>query len=161
GLGVVKHILRELVEQRVEAFSGRGHRSILSTTHGDATAVCFDPPTMNHETGMQGVRTWPTGDEPPIMSGIRALALLAEIAVSTRIRHHGSNRKGSSMAFKVVATPFGGRTDTSYPYEHEGLKPLGITIETADVSSADAYLASIRDADAVIAGGRWLNGEVI
>ena len=65
------------------------------------------------------------------------------------------------MAFKVVATPFGGRTDTSYPYEHEGLRPLSITIETADVSSQEAYLASIRDADAVIAGGRWLNGDVI
>jgi D-3-phosphoglycerate dehydrogenase len=65
------------------------------------------------------------------------------------------------MAFKVVATPFGGRTDTSYPHEHEGLKPLGITIETADTSSDEAYLASIRDADAVIAGGKWLNGDVI
>ncbi len=65
------------------------------------------------------------------------------------------------MAFKVVATPFGGRTDTSYPLEHEALKPLGITIETADTSSDEAYLASIRDADAVIAGGKWLNGEVI
>jgi D-3-phosphoglycerate dehydrogenase / 2-oxoglutarate reductase len=65
------------------------------------------------------------------------------------------------MAFKVVATPFGGRTDTSYPLEHEGLKPLGITIETADTSSDEAYLASIRDADAVIAGGKWLNGDVL
>lgn len=66
------------------------------------------------------------------------------------------------MAFKVVATPFGGRAgDTSYPLESEGLKPLGITIETADTSSDAAYLASIRDADALIAGGKWLNGDVI
>ena len=65
------------------------------------------------------------------------------------------------MSYKVVATPFGGRSDTSHPHEHEGLKPLGITIETADVSSQEAYLNSIRDADAVIAGGRWLNGDVI
>jgi D-3-phosphoglycerate dehydrogenase len=65
------------------------------------------------------------------------------------------------MAFKVVATPFGRQTDTSYPLESEGLKPLGITIETADVSSDEAYLASIRDADAVIAGGKWLNGDVL
>src|SRR5437763_11372804 len=69
--------------------------------------------------------------------------------------------KGTTMAFKVVATPFGGRTDTSYPLEHEGLKPLGVTIETADTSSDEAYLASIRDADAVIAGGKWLNGDVL
>jgi D-3-phosphoglycerate dehydrogenase len=65
------------------------------------------------------------------------------------------------MAYKVVATPFGRNTDTSYPYEHEGLTPLGITIEAADVSSDEAYLASIRDADAVIAGGKWLNGDVL
>src|SRR5687768_6930547 len=69
--------------------------------------------------------------------------------------------RGSCMAFKVVATPFGRNTDTSYPHEHEGLKPLGITIETADVSSDEAYLNSIRDADAVIAGGKWLNGDVL
>ena len=65
------------------------------------------------------------------------------------------------MAYKVVATPFGRVTDTSYPLEHEGLRPLGITIETADVSSDEAYLESIRDADAVIAGGKWLNGDVL
>src|SRR5688500_12471780 len=69
--------------------------------------------------------------------------------------------RGSCMAYKVVATPFGRATDTSYPHEHEGLKPLGITIETADVSSDAAYLESIRDADAVIAGGKWLNGDVL
>lgn len=65
------------------------------------------------------------------------------------------------MAYKVVATPFGGRTDTTYPHEHQALRPLGITIETADVSSDEAYLASIRDADAVIAGGRMLSAEII
>jgi D-3-phosphoglycerate dehydrogenase len=65
------------------------------------------------------------------------------------------------MAYKVVATPFGRVQDPNYPLESEGLKPLGITIETADVSSTEAYLNSIRDADAVIAGGQWLNGEII
>ncbi len=65
------------------------------------------------------------------------------------------------MAFKVVATPFGRVVDTSYPLEHEGLKPLGITIETADVSSPEAYLNSIRDADAVIAGGQWMGPDLL
>ena len=83
----------------------------------------------------------------------------AEIATGAGTRHYLEGV--SSMAYKVVATPFGRATDTSYPHEHEALKPLGITIETADVSSDEAYLASIRDADAVIAGGKWLNGDVL
>jgi D-3-phosphoglycerate dehydrogenase len=41
------------------------------------------------------------------------------------------------------------------------LRPLGISIETADVSSPEAYLDSIRDADAVIAGGQWMGPELI
>ena len=94
-----------------------------------------------------------------IMLDVQAPALLARAAAVAWTAHHG--RKGSSMAYKVVATPFGGRTDTSYPLESEGLKPLGITIETADTSSDAAYLESIRDADAVIAGGKWLNGDVL
>jgi len=65
------------------------------------------------------------------------------------------------VAFKVVATPFGRVVDTTYPLETEGLRPLGITIETADVSSPEAYLDSIRDADAVIAGGQWMTPELI
>ena len=65
------------------------------------------------------------------------------------------------MAFKVVATPFGGRAEQEYPYESQALKPLGITIETAKAGSPDEYLASIRDADAVIAGGAWLNEDII
>jgi hypothetical protein len=36
------------------------------------------------------------------------------------------------MAYKVVATPFGGRTDTSYPHEHEALRPLRIGAAAAD-----------------------------
>jgi len=65
------------------------------------------------------------------------------------------------MAFKVVATPFGGRGGGDYPHEHQALRPLGITIETASADSPDAYLASIRDADAVIAGGMLLSEEII
>src|SRR3954469_14516201 len=66
-----------------------------------------------------------------------------------------------AMAYKVVATPFGGRGGGDYPYESQALKPFGITIETASVGSPDEYLASIRDADAVIAGGAWLSDEII
>src|ERR1700730_12107371 len=65
------------------------------------------------------------------------------------------------MAFKVVATPFGRRVETEYPYEHEALKPLGITIVTADADSEAAYIAQVRDADAIMAGGRLLNSAII
>ncbi|MFN8523680.1 MAG: C-terminal binding protein [Chloroflexota bacterium] len=65
------------------------------------------------------------------------------------------------MAFKVVATPFGRRTDTSYPYEHEALKPLGITIQTASATTDEEYLAEVRDADAITTGGRMLHGDII
>jgi D-3-phosphoglycerate dehydrogenase len=65
------------------------------------------------------------------------------------------------MAFKVVATPFGRRTETDYQYEHEALRPLGVTIQVADADSDDAYVAQVRDADAIIAGGRLLNADII
>jgi D-3-phosphoglycerate dehydrogenase / 2-oxoglutarate reductase len=65
------------------------------------------------------------------------------------------------MAFKVVATPFGGRVETDYPYEHEALKPLGITVETIRAGGADEYLAQAKDADAIMAGGQWLTAEII
>lgn len=65
------------------------------------------------------------------------------------------------MAYKVVATPFGARVESDYPYESEALKPLGITIETAHTDTPDAYFESIRDADAVIAGGAWLNEAIL
>src|SRR6186713_1385830 len=41
------------------------------------------------------------------------------------------------------------------------MKPLGITIETAKVGSDEEYLESIRDADAVIAGGHTLSENII
>ncbi len=65
------------------------------------------------------------------------------------------------MAFKVVATPFGGRIETDYPYEHEALEPLGISIETVDAATDDEYVARVRDADAIMAGGRRLTPEII
>src|ERR1700737_4956810 len=65
------------------------------------------------------------------------------------------------MAFKVVATPFGRRVETEYPYEHEALRPLGISITTADADSDAAYIAQVRDADAIMAGGRTLTAAII
>jgi D-3-phosphoglycerate dehydrogenase len=65
------------------------------------------------------------------------------------------------MAFKVVATPFGRRIETEYPYEHEALRPLGITIITADADSDAEYIAQVRDADAIMAGGRTLTAAIL
>src|ERR1700730_1613934 len=65
------------------------------------------------------------------------------------------------MAFKVVATPFGRIIETEFPYEHEALRPLGITITTADADSDAAYISKGRDADAIMAGGRFLNAAII
>lgn len=65
------------------------------------------------------------------------------------------------MAWKVVATPFDGRTETEYVHEHQALAPLGIKIETANVGSDEEYIASIRDADAVIVGTHPLSARII
>ena len=65
------------------------------------------------------------------------------------------------MSFKVVATPFGREPDTQYPYEHEALRPLGITIATAMADSDAEYVAIVKDADAIIAGGRLMSAEII
>jgi D-3-phosphoglycerate dehydrogenase len=65
------------------------------------------------------------------------------------------------MAFKVVATPFGSRIESEYPYEHEALRQLGITIETAHATTDDEYVAQVRDADAIMVGGRLLGADII
>src|SRR5687767_5124238 len=65
------------------------------------------------------------------------------------------------MPFKVVATPFGARIESDYPYEHEALRPLGITIATARATSDAEYVAEVRDADAVMVGGRFLTEAII
>jgi D-3-phosphoglycerate dehydrogenase len=65
------------------------------------------------------------------------------------------------MVFKVVATPFGRQAESDYPYEHEALRPLGITIVTADADSDAEYVAQVKDADAIIAGGRVMSAEII
>ena len=65
------------------------------------------------------------------------------------------------MAFKVVATPFGGRIETEFPYEHEALRPLGISILTAQADSDAAYVAQVKDADAIMVGGRALSAAII
>ncbi|MGH2461824.1 MAG: C-terminal binding protein [Chloroflexota bacterium] len=64
------------------------------------------------------------------------------------------------MAFKVVATGFGGRVaDTSH--ENEGLKSLGVSVQTVNASTEDEYIAQVNDADAVITGRFALNARVI
>jgi len=65
------------------------------------------------------------------------------------------------MPFRVVTTPFGRRAETDLPYEHEALKPLGIKIESVQAESDDDYVAKVKDADAIIAGGRVLSAEII
>src|SRR5437667_9605827 len=65
------------------------------------------------------------------------------------------------MPFKVVATPFGRQIETAFPYEHEALRPLGITIATVDAESDADYVAKVKDADAIIAGGRHMTAEII
>src|SRR6266508_6704384 len=65
------------------------------------------------------------------------------------------------MAFKVVATPFGGRIETQFPYEHEALRPLGVTIQTAQAQTDEDYIAEVRDADAIMVGGRPLSPDII
>ncbi|HEY0584101.1 MAG TPA: NAD(P)-dependent oxidoreductase, partial [Chloroflexota bacterium] len=65
------------------------------------------------------------------------------------------------MAFKVVATPFGGRIETEFPYEHEALRPLGISIASAQADSEAAYVAQVKDADAIMVGARMLSADII
>ena len=65
------------------------------------------------------------------------------------------------MAFKVVGTPFGRNVETAYEYEHEALKPLGITIDAVQAESDDDYVAKVKDADAIIAGGRMLSDSIL
>jgi D-3-phosphoglycerate dehydrogenase / 2-oxoglutarate reductase len=65
------------------------------------------------------------------------------------------------MAFKVVATPFGRRTNNDFPYEHEALRPLGVTISVADADTDADYIAQVRDADAIMVGGRMMNANII
>jgi D-3-phosphoglycerate dehydrogenase len=65
------------------------------------------------------------------------------------------------MAFKVIATPFGARSETEFPYEHEALRPLGITIGTAHADSDADYVALVKDADAIMVGARMLSADII
>jgi D-3-phosphoglycerate dehydrogenase len=66
------------------------------------------------------------------------------------------------MPFRVVAkaTRFIGRP-THFDYEQEALTPLGVTIEAFDAATEDEYIAKVRDADAIIAGGQALNARVL
>ena len=64
------------------------------------------------------------------------------------------------MAYKVVAAGFGGRRVDS-TYENEGLKSLGVSVQTINASTEDEYIAQVNDADAVITGRFALNARVI
>src|SRR5258708_14974636 len=66
-----------------------------------------------------------------------------------------------NMPFKVIATPFGRTIQTEFPYEHEALRPIGITIKSVEAESDADYVATVKDADAIIAGGRHLTAEII
>src|SRR4029450_10206479 len=68
---------------------------------------------------------------------------------------------GRPMVFKVIATPFGRRTESDFPYEHEALRPLGISIEVAQADTDAEYIAQVRDADAIMVGGRMMSAEII
>src|SRR5437763_1789267 len=65
------------------------------------------------------------------------------------------------MAYKVIATPFGRQHETQFPYEHEALRPLGITIASVDADTDADYIAQVKDADAIIAGGRFMTADII
>jgi D-3-phosphoglycerate dehydrogenase len=55
------------------------------------------------------------------------------------------------MAFKVVAMRPRRGGEADFRYEHEGLAPLGITIEAIDAATDEEYVAKAKDADAIIA----------
>jgi D-3-phosphoglycerate dehydrogenase len=65
------------------------------------------------------------------------------------------------MSFKVVATPFGRNVEGAFPHESEALTPLGVTIQAVQADSDDDYVAQVKDADAIIAGGRAHSAAVI
>jgi D-3-phosphoglycerate dehydrogenase len=65
------------------------------------------------------------------------------------------------MSFKVVATPFGRNVEAAFPHESEALTPLGVTIQAVQAESDDDYVEKVKDADAIIAGGRMLSAEII
>lgn len=64
------------------------------------------------------------------------------------------------MPFKVVATPWM-RGENVFQHEHEALTPLGISIEAIQAESDADYVAKVKDADAIIAGGRMLSEEIL
>jgi D-3-phosphoglycerate dehydrogenase len=65
------------------------------------------------------------------------------------------------LAFKVVATPFRRGATATYQHELESLAPLGVDITVVNAETDEEWLAQAKDADAVIVGGRRLNGDLI
>jgi D-3-phosphoglycerate dehydrogenase / 2-oxoglutarate reductase len=64
------------------------------------------------------------------------------------------------VAFKVVTTGFMGRPAET-KHENEGLAPIGTTVQVANATTEDEYIAEVKDADAVITGRFALNARVI
>jgi D-3-phosphoglycerate dehydrogenase / 2-oxoglutarate reductase len=62
--------------------------------------------------------------------------------------------------YRVVVTGFGGYTP-QVDYEREALDPLGAQIDVLSPQSEDEYVAQIRTADAIVAGGFNLDARVI
>jgi D-3-phosphoglycerate dehydrogenase len=54
------------------------------------------------------------------------------------------------VTFKVITTS-ARAVGPDFPYEHEALAPLGITIQIVDAKTDEEFIAQARDADAVIA----------
>ena len=64
------------------------------------------------------------------------------------------------MAFKIVKAGFiNSPSDTTY--EDEALRSIGTSVQTIEADSEDAYIAQVKDADAVLPGRFAFNARVI
>ena len=70
-------------------------------------------------------------------------------------------RRLDGVPFKVFATPFGGRSDGDYPYEHEALAATRHHHRYRPGRQRRRYVEQIKDADAIMVGGRALSADVI
>lgn len=64
------------------------------------------------------------------------------------------------MAYKVVTTGFPGRAAETQ-YENEALAPIGAAVQAVNANDEDAYIAEVKDADAILTGRYALNQRVI
>lgn len=64
------------------------------------------------------------------------------------------------MAFKIVKAGFI-NSPSDATYEDEALRSIGTSVQTIEADSEDAYIAQVKDADAVLPGRFALNARVI